>query len=237
MADKDKGRRTAKTAGTPHPEESGGPGEIDRYREILAREPSSLVFAALSEAYRRRNMLDQAIAVCKKGLHHHPGFVSGRVALARAYVDKGETDRAVKELEKVVLSAPDNLIAQRLLLAVYEEKQDWDRLEKTVHRILSLDPQDEEARRIWQRLRMRRGGESGGKAAGEGPEEILTRTLAELYASQGYHHRAFEIYRKLSIREPGNPAIHERLADLKQQIVQRGSRVRKRGGAAEASAE
>ena len=96
MADKDKGGRTGKKAAPLHPDGPGEGDEIDRYQEILARESSSLVFAALSEAYRRRNMLDQAIAVCKKGLHHHPGFVSGRVALARAYVDKGETDRAAK---------------------------------------------------------------------------------------------------------------------------------------------
>jgi len=222
MADKDKGGRTGKKAAPLHPDGPGEGDEIDRYQEILARESSSLVFAALSEAYRKRNMLDQAIAVCKKGLHHHPGFVSGRVALARAYVDKGETDRAVKELERGILAAPDNLIAQGLLLAIYEEKGDWDNLEKTVHRILSVDPQDEKARRSWQTLHAQP--TSNGKAASGDPGEIVTQTLAEIYASQGYCDKAFDMYRKLSVREPENAGIHERLADLKQRILHRSAR-------------
>ena len=222
MADKDKGGRTGKKAAPLHPDGPGEGDEIDRYQEILARESSSLVFAALSEAYRKTNMLDQAITVCKKGLHHHPGFLSGRVALARAYVDKGETDRAAKELEKVILTAPDNLIAQGLLLAIYEEKGDWDNLEKTVHRILSVDPQDEKARKSWQTLRTQP--TANENAAGGGTGEIVTQTLAEIYASQGYYDKAFDIYRKLSVREPENPNLHERLADLKQQSLHRSPR-------------
>ncbi len=226
MADKDRGGRTGKKTAPLHPDGTGEVDEINRYQEILARESSSLVFAALAEAYRKRNMPDQAIAVCKKGLHHHPGFLSGRVALARAYVDKGEKDRAVKELERVILAAPDNLIAQGLLLTIYEEKRDWDSLEKTVHRILSMDPQDEKARKCWQMLRMHPTNEANEKSAEGGSGEIVTQTLAEIYASQGYVDKAFEIYRKLSVREPENPNIHERLADLKQQILHRSPRVR-----------
>ena len=222
MSDKDRGGRTGKKTEPLHSDGTGEVDEINRYREILARESSSLVFAALSEAYRRRNMLDQAIAVCKKGLHHHPGFLSGRVALARAYVDKGETDQAVKELERVILAAPDNLIAQGLLLAVYEEKHDWDNLEKTVHRILSVDPRDEKATKCWQTLRTQP--TTSENAAGGKSGEIVTQTLAEIYASQGYYDKAFDIYRKLSVREPENPNLHERLADLKQQILHRSPR-------------
>ena len=222
MADKDKGGKTGKKNTPLHPDGTGEVDEINRYQEILARESSSLVFAALSEAYRKTNMLDQAIAVCKKGLHHHPGFLSGRVALARAYVDKGETDRAAKELERVILTAPDNLIAQGLLLSIYEEKHDWDNLEKTVHRILSVDPQDEKARKSWQTLRKQPTTHENAPAAGSG--EIVTQTLAEIYASQGYYDKAFDIYRKLSVREPENPNLHERLADLKQQSLYRSAR-------------
>jgi tetratricopeptide (TPR) repeat protein len=218
MSDKDKGGKTGKKTESLHPDGTGELDEINRYQEILARESSSLVFAALSEAYRKRNMLDQAIAVCKKGLHHHPGFLSGRVALARAYVDKGETDQAAKELERVILAAPDNLIAQGLLLAIYEDNRDWDNLEKTVHRILSVDPQDEKATKSWQTLRSQPTGNDGGSG------EIVTQTLADIYASQGYYDKAFDIYRKLSVREPENTSLHERLADLKQQSLHRSPR-------------
>jgi predicted Zn-dependent protease len=215
---------------------AAGADEIARYQEILAREPSSLVFAALAEAYRKRSMLNQAIAVCKKGLHHHPDFVSGRVALARAYVEKGQADRATKELEKVILTAPDNLIAQRLLLVIYEEKGERDRVEETVHRILSLDPQDKEAREKWEGLRSLRPIDDPATGA-RVSREIVTQTLAEIYASQGYHENAFAIYQELSVREPGNPRLHQRLADLKQKVAHRGARVRGRAETTGLSAE
>jgi tetratricopeptide (TPR) repeat protein len=222
MADKDKRGRAGKGASPVNPEATEEDEEIARYREILARESSSLVFAALAEAYRKRSLLDQAIAVCRKGLYHHPEFVSGRVALARAYVDKGETDRAVRELERVVDAAPDNRLAQGLLLTLYERKGDRDNLEKTVHRILSVDSSDERARRCWETLSMQPGSEVKTDPEGKRPGEIVTQTLADIYASQGYHEKAFEIYRKLCMQEPGNPAFHRRLAELKQRILQRG---------------
>jgi len=234
MTDKVRG---GETAGPALSDRAAGSDEIARYREILARESSSLVFAALAEAYRKRNMLNQAIAVCRKGLHHHPDFVSGRVALARAYVDKGETDRATKELEKVILTAPDNLVAQRLLLAVYEEKGDRDNVEETVHRILSLDPQDKQAREKWEGLQSHRSIHADARGAAHRSREIVTQTLAEIYASQGYHENAFAIYQELSVQEPENPNLHQRLADLKKKIVHRGARVKGGAEAREISAE
>ena len=107
-------------------------------------------------------------------------------------------------------------------MAIYEEKGDWDNLEKTVHRILSVDPQDEKARKSWQTLRTQPTADEN--AAGGGSGEIVTQTLAEIYASQGYYDKAFDIYRKLSVREPENPNLHERLADLKQQSLHRSPR-------------
>jgi tetratricopeptide (TPR) repeat protein len=223
MADKDKEGRTT---GTVHSDRATEPDEIARYEGILARESSSLVFAALAEAYRKRNMLDQAIAVCRKGLHHHPDFVSGRVALARAYVDRGDRDRATRELERVILTAPDNLIAQKLLMTIYAEKGDGDKLEGTVHRVLSLDPKDEQARKTWQGLPSHGAEDRGSEETAGRAGEIMTRTLAEIYASQGYHQKAFSIYRELSAQDPENPGIHERIADLRQRHLCRGGRTR-----------
>ena len=98
--------------------------EIIQYQQILEREPSSLVFAALAEAFRKKKQLKQAIDICKKGLRVHPNFLSGRVALARACADAGNIDDAQKELEKVVMATPDNLVAQRLLVNIYKQKHD-----------------------------------------------------------------------------------------------------------------
>ena len=57
MVDKEKGDEET---GTPLVGRDAESDEMDRYRQILAREPSSLVFAALAEAYRKRKRLNQA---------------------------------------------------------------------------------------------------------------------------------------------------------------------------------
>ena len=211
-----------------------GDDEILRYQQILIRDPSSLVFAALAEAFRKRKMVDQAIGACKKGLRYHPNFISGRVALAGAYLDSGQTEQARNELEKIVQKAPDNLVAQRLLAGIYEQKADYDNLEKTAHRILSLDTNDLEAQRMI-RLQAAQEAKEGSQDQGKGKKtEIVTRTLADIYAGQGYHEKAYEIYKSLSLQEPQNRLFHERLADLKEKIVHRSSKARVRGEAKEA---
>jgi tetratricopeptide (TPR) repeat protein len=212
----------------PPGEKDGEPDEISRYRQILAREPTSLIFAALAEAYRKRSLLRQAIEVCRRGLRAHPNFLSGRVALARAYAEAGQTELARKELEKVVSSAPDNLAAQRLLAEIYRENHNLDQLERTLHRILALDASDEKAREglVW--IEQQRGRPGAAEPEAAPGRRIVTRTLAEIYASQGYHDKAFEIYRELSSRQPENALYHARLADLKELLLQRGGKSRSR---------
>jgi len=214
----------------PNPSSAGGvddrPETLERYGQILARDPASLVFAALAEAYRKKGELDRAIAVCRKGLRLHPRFMSGRVALARAYADDGKPDMARQELERVVLASPDNLAAHKLLAEIYRNDLKTDLLEKTCHRILALDASDAQARETLDRIREER--ENGGKESGPtaARPQIVTRTLAEIYASQGYFQRAYELYEQLSLREPKNPLFHERLAELKEKLIVRGGRVK-----------
>ncbi len=201
-------------------------GEIARYREILAREPSSVVFARLSEAYRKRGMLSRAIEVCLQGLSHHPNLLSGRVALARAWYDAGEIHKARQEAEAVVKSAPENLAALRLLASICRDQGDSAGLKRALGAIASLDPSDREA--LAELSALERDGEpsSGFLAGGPGRKnrEIVTRTLAEIYAAQGYYDRAIEIYCKLRILDPADPSLGRRIEELRQKATARSSR-------------
>ena len=202
---------------------------LERYGRILARDPDSLVFAALAEVYRKKGFPGRAIDVCRKGLRRHPQFVSGRVALARAYADDGKPDMARQELEKAVLAAPDNIAAQKLLVEIYRKGGLPDLLEKTCYRILALDPSDVQARQDLDRIReQRENGRGRAEEATAAPPQIVTRTLAEIYASQGHFQRAFEMYEQLARKEPANPSFHERLAELKERLITRNGRARGR---------
>ncbi|MEW6442525.1 MAG: tetratricopeptide repeat protein [bacterium] len=226
MADRVKGGED------PSPAVAGRDGigqEIARYEQILSREPCSLVFAALSEAYRKRRMLSQAIEVCRRGLRSHPRFASGRVALARAYFDAGQVELCRQELEKVIVTVPDNLVALRLLAAIYRDRSDLGRLEPTARQILALDPGDGEAAESLEWARSLRKGIALNDEKGCGSREIVTRTLAEIYASQGYLERAVEIYGWLCRREPENAPCGERLAQLREKLAMRSARAKGKG--------
>ena len=96
-----------------------GTPQIYHYLKRYQEDPTSRVFAPLSEAYRKAGLLDEAIDICRDGLRIHPHFIGGRVALARAFFDKRFYADVIKELEPVVMDAPDNLVAQRLLADSY----------------------------------------------------------------------------------------------------------------------
>ncbi|MEK6725303.1 MAG: tetratricopeptide repeat protein [Deltaproteobacteria bacterium] len=98
------------------------PPEINKYLAILSKDPGSMVFAPLAEAYRKAGMLDEAIATARDGLKLRPDYVSGMVALGRAYFEKGLLAEARENLEKVLIIAPDNIIAAGIL---EEIKSKW----------------------------------------------------------------------------------------------------------------
>lgn len=91
------------------------PPEIIKYQAILSKDPGSMVFAPLAEAYRKIGMLDEAIATAREGNKRRPGYVSGMVALGRACFEKGMLVEARENLEKVLVIAPDNIIAAGIL--------------------------------------------------------------------------------------------------------------------------
>lgn len=58
---------------------------------------------------------------------------------------------------------------------------------------------------------------------------IATKTLAEVYLSQGDSQRALEIYHEILKREPSNTQIRETIEDLKRRMAQ-DSRTPSRSG-------
>jgi len=145
-----------------------------------------------------------------------------RITFARLLADKGDLDRAQREIEKVLAGDRNNLAAQRALAGISRQKADEDLFEKTLHRILVLDPEDKQAREDLLQIQALRG-KPVDRSRG-----IVTQTLADIYAGQGYYLEAYDIFEELSRQEPGNPLYHERLADLKEKIMKGLSRRLKR---------
>ncbi len=118
--------------------------EIEKYIELLSKDPKSRVFAPLAEAYRKGGLLDEAIQVARDGLKFNSNYISGRMALGRAYYDKGMKTEAREELEKAVKAAPDNIMAHKILGEIYQAEGGNEEAIRSFKIVQSLSPGDKE---------------------------------------------------------------------------------------------
>lgn len=119
--------------------------EIKKYEDTLTRDPKSYCFAPLSELYRKLGLLDDAVAVAKKGIEVHPLYIGGFMALGRALYEKGSRDEAKAALEKVVLATPENLLAQRILSHIYQDEGNLPAAERALQLLVTFNPEDKES--------------------------------------------------------------------------------------------
>jgi predicted regulator of Ras-like GTPase activity (Roadblock/LC7/MglB family) len=80
--------------------------DIRAMSEVLAADPSSMVFLQLGEALRRRGDLDVALRVAMRGVERHPQLPDSHDLVARVSADRGELERAIDEWETVLRLSP-----------------------------------------------------------------------------------------------------------------------------------
>lgn len=95
---------------------------LTELRRRVQQDPASLAFAQLAEELRREGDNDQAVAVCRIGLAHHPTLLTARVTLGRALVELNRLDEAFEILTAVLNDAPGNLPSMRALAEIYQRR-------------------------------------------------------------------------------------------------------------------
>ena len=279
--------------------------EIRRFEEQYRRQPDSLVFARLADAYRKAGQPEKALAILEEGLLRHPDYPSGHIVRARALRDMGKMEETLESFRRVLELDGANLVAIRELAGLADERGDTGEARHWYERLGQIDPADLDVR---QRLRdldaaavetagvesfgtepveqEPEGTETGASAdAAEGPSawwddsavsapghavdavsdtpdesrrpeddaveailngevpqtvraedtwwyeeapqeepepskdaDLLTRTMADLYAEQGLHREAAEIYEELLKDSPGEPELLTRLEALREDV-------------------
>lgn len=86
---------------------------IRTLRKRLNEDPGSPLMLSLAEELRKKDMLDDAIAVLAEGTRKNPDFIPARLALGRWYLAAGRPEEAQKEFEEAVRRDPGNIYARR----------------------------------------------------------------------------------------------------------------------------
>jgi tetratricopeptide (TPR) repeat protein len=185
---------------------------IRRYEERLARDPTSLAFAPLAEAYRKAGRTKDAIQLCEEGLRRYPDYAMARVILAKAYLAEGNDEGARAELTAVVGRVPGDVQSHRLLAELAVKRGALAEAVTHLERAAELDPEDRDCRAILELLR-------GEKVPAEGSalrrllddDTFATMTFGTLCLRQGLVDEAALIFLRILRRDPESRAARDRL--------------------------
>ena len=118
---------------------TGGHSRIHELRRRVRQDPASLAFAQLAEELRRAGANDEAVAVCRAGLAHHPTLLTARITLGRALVELNRLDEAFDTLTTVLHDSPGNPPAMRALAEVYQRRGHVDEALTYYRRAMQLE--------------------------------------------------------------------------------------------------
>ena len=123
---------------------------IDKCKKILSKDPESLIFAALSEAYRRIGDLNMATKICNQGLKIHPDYGSARLVMAKINMDKRFFAEAEKELS-LAIKADGRTRANELLLSeILIKKGKSGEAKKILDKLFATDPENPQIKKLIQ---------------------------------------------------------------------------------------
>jgi predicted regulator of Ras-like GTPase activity (Roadblock/LC7/MglB family) len=116
--------------------------DIRALSEMLAADPSSLVFVQLGEALRRSGQVDLAWRVATRGLERHAQRVDAHDLVARIAIDRGDFARARAEWETVLTLSPGHGGAQKGLGFLCFRQGDFEEAGRYLGAALADDPLD-----------------------------------------------------------------------------------------------
>ena len=145
--------------------------EIEQLSEKLQADPKSRVFAQLADAYRKANLLDEAIDTAKKGLEVHPKYAIAHLVLGRCYLAKGMFALAREEFDLTIKNDPQNMVGYKLLGETYEKQNMYPDAIKYYQLVMDLEPGNAEMADKIERLK--------GLKQGEPPAEPEPAPLPE----------------------------------------------------------
>ena len=104
--------------------DSAAEARIRDLQRRLELDPSSRLFVALAEEFRKVGRFAYALSALQMGLLAHPNYISAQVALGRVYLESGQVTEAIVTFSKVLASDPGNLVSAKSLADIYMSRGD-----------------------------------------------------------------------------------------------------------------
>jgi predicted regulator of Ras-like GTPase activity (Roadblock/LC7/MglB family)/lipopolysaccharide biosynthesis regulator YciM len=125
---------------------------ISKCEEILSQNPESLVFAALSDAYRKKGDLGKAFHVCSQGLKINPNYGPGHLVMARINLERGMYTEAEKELGWAERADGHTRATELLMAQVLMRKGQIKEARKFLEKVKSTDPENQVVTELLQSI-------------------------------------------------------------------------------------
>lgn len=208
--------------GTLAPDDPATLSAIRRYEERLARDPTSLAFAPLADAYRKTGRVQDAIRLCREGLERFPHYVTARLILAKALLDDGNPDGALSEVRAILEASPHEAQAHRLAGDVYRRAGALADAVGHLEQAVRLDPGDRESRTLLDVL-----GAGGTVSDSSALKQLLaddtfvTMSFGRLCLEQGLVDEAAQIFLRLLGRDLRHAGAREGLEEALRFKTQR----------------
>ncbi len=100
----------------------------------------SRTFAALADAYRKRKMYEEALAVLEEGLKIHPDYQVAHFIKAKIHLERNELELARESLKRVLEIDENHLMALRLLAETCEKLGREEESLTFYKKLYDLDP-------------------------------------------------------------------------------------------------
>jgi len=179
--------------------------EIARLSERYNKDPKSRIFVQLADAYRKSNMIDEALEILNKGLSFNPNYPLAYLILGKCYFDKRMYEQAKDSFGKTLNYDPQNIVALRMLAQTCEATKDEEGQMEAYRGIIAIDPFDAPAKEKLTYL------ESIHKK-----EPLYTVAMAQEYEKQGNFEKALSIYENLSFTDPTDLVLQQKVTELKE---------------------
>lgn len=189
--------------------------------KILRQNPSaSTLFLLLSEM-KEKGMHKRVIQECLKALNVYHDDLDLRRLLAECYYAEGLVHQAGEELKRVTSQIDLLASAFKLKGEVFIKQNRENEAIEALKCYLAHKPDDLEIQATLNKLEGIEGELPAGApelAVEEGPREIATPTLAEVYFDQGQIQEAIDTYEKVLRIKPEDEYLKARLEELKNMI-------------------